>query len=193
MYNFTNKKLNRKKEHKQECFNKNCSEEGMFPAPIAKQYIDVDFPQPKIYFCLDHIRIFNNNWDFFENMSEQEIYDFQLDALTGNRKNKNNHSNLNNFDELNKKLDDFIHINGRTQKRNVDYDIPHEIKESMDILGVCFPLKQDVIKKKYRVLVKKYHPDKLGKNNDNRIKMINHAYGNITKFINRMEKLDCDG
>jgi len=196
MYNFKKKKLIRDK-HK-ECFNKDCFEEGVFPAPVSKQYVDVDYPQPKIYFCLEHIRIFNKNWDFFENMSEQEIYDFQLDALTGNRKNtansenNNKQSNYQNFEEINKKLDDFFNINDRTRKRNIDYDIPNEIKESMDILGVCFPLKQDIIKKKYRILVKKYHPDKLGKTNDNKIKMINQAYSNITGFINKMEKLDCD-
>ena len=59
-------------------------------------------------------------------------------------------------------------------------------KNFYDVLGVSKTATQDEIKKAYRELCKKYHPDKHG-GDDTKIKEINEAYATIGDEIKRKE------
>ena len=59
-------------------------------------------------------------------------------------------------------------------------------KNFYDVLGVSKTATQDEIKKAYRELCKKYHPDKQG-GDDTKIKEINEAYATIGDETKRKE------
>ena len=50
------------------CDWENCNEIGLYRAPVEK-----DNSKKYRLLCLSHIKIFNKNWNYFENMNDQEI------------------------------------------------------------------------------------------------------------------------
>ena len=49
------------------CDWENCKEIGSYKAPVER-----DNSKNFRYFCLEHIKIFNKNWNYFSNMSEEQ-------------------------------------------------------------------------------------------------------------------------
>src|ERR687884_315930 len=62
------------------CQWKGCTSAGLYRAPKGRgregQYWS---------FCLDHVRHYNSEYNYFEGMTNLEIEEFQKDALTGHR------------------------------------------------------------------------------------------------------------
>ena len=55
----------------------NCKETGAYKAPVEK-----DNSKKYRLLCLNHIKIFNKSWNYFENMNDQEIEFFIKSDLT---------------------------------------------------------------------------------------------------------------
>ena len=55
------------------CDWKNCKEIGSYKAPIER-----DNSKKFRLLCLEHIKIFNKNWNYFENMNDNEIEFFLI-------------------------------------------------------------------------------------------------------------------
>ena len=53
-------------EHK--CAHSSCDKIGEFKAPVSRESIN-----EYIYFCLDHIREYNKNWNYYEGLNNEEI------------------------------------------------------------------------------------------------------------------------
>jgi hypothetical protein len=62
------------------CQWKGCSEPGSHRAPRGRG------KEGQFYaFCLEHVRQYNATYNYFDGMKDQEVEDFQKDALTGHR------------------------------------------------------------------------------------------------------------
>ena len=46
----------------------NCKEIGSYKAPVEK-----DNSRSYRYLCLEHIKIFNKNWNYFSDMNDEQI------------------------------------------------------------------------------------------------------------------------
>ena len=77
------------------CDWENCSEIGAYKAPVEK-----DNSKKYRLLCLNHIKIFNKNWNYFENMNDQEIEFFIKSDLTWHKSTKNFGSSENFFNIL---------------------------------------------------------------------------------------------
>ena len=51
------------------CDQPGCEERGEFRAPPAEGPVRGDRPPPFRWFCLDHVRAFNQRYNFFDGMS----------------------------------------------------------------------------------------------------------------------------
>ena len=65
------------------CDWENCKKLGKYKAPIEK-----DNSRNYRLLCLDHIKIFNKKWNYFENMNENEIEFFLKSDITWHKKTK---------------------------------------------------------------------------------------------------------
>ena len=74
------------------CDWKNCKENGSLKH-LLKEIIVKNLD----YYVLNHIKIFNKNWNYFENMSNQEIEFFIKSDLTWHKSTKNFGSSENFF------------------------------------------------------------------------------------------------
>ena len=168
--------LNKNDILEQKCAHVNCNKIGNFKAPISRENIN-----EYIYFCIEHIREYNKKWNYYEGLNNEEIESEIRKATTWERPTwpirdrvKKNWNNINfefhNFDNLNKK---------ESEKKNENFSID-EIK-AFKIFNISPTKNIEIIKKAYKKLVKKYHPDyNMGnKEYENKIKEINQAYNDI--------------
>lgn len=59
------------------CSHPDCGEAGEFRAPPEQRYGVPDGPPQWRWFCLEHIRAFNQQYNFFKDMSPEEIHEAQ--------------------------------------------------------------------------------------------------------------------
>ena len=69
-----------------------CTEIGLYKAPIEK-----DNSKKFRLLCLEHIKLFNKNWNYFSDMNEDEIEHFIKSDLTWHKPTKSFSSSENFF------------------------------------------------------------------------------------------------
>ena len=62
------------------CEWENCMEVGNYKAPMEK-----DNSKNYRWLCVEHIKLFNKSWDYFDGMSEEEIIKFLKSDITWHR------------------------------------------------------------------------------------------------------------
>ena len=65
------------------CDWENCKEHGKFKAPVER-----DNSKKYRLLCLEHIKIFNKKWNYFENMSADEIEFFLKSDVSWHKSTK---------------------------------------------------------------------------------------------------------
>jgi hypothetical protein len=161
-----------------------CDSRGEYPAPkftaLARSLENSDSHKGKsrLYFCLEHVRSYNLAWDFFRGMSEEEIANFQKEAVTGHRPTRKIRSYSNRLEQAlsSHPLLDFKGFFS-VEKRN-DFNLPPKEKKSLAVLDLEYPVTLKEIKDKYKSLVKRHHPDINGgdKKSEEIFKAVSEAY-----------------
>ena len=152
----------------------NCFEEGSYKAPIEK-----DNSKKYRMLCLNHIKEFNKNWNYFEGMDEKQINEFIKSDMTWHKSTQSFSSSDNFFKVLwNNALREDLNkykINGQFDPTN---KFNHNDVKAFDILGLSIGIKSKNIKQKFKKLVKKYHPDMNAGNKkyEDKLKVITLAY-----------------
>ena len=165
------------------CDWENCSEVGAFKAPAEKDNIK-NFR----WLCEKHIKLFNDSWNYFYGMSQHEIEDFLKSDLTWHRPTQKFGSADNFFSILwNNALNDkFIHDRDENSKRfNNIRKLGIKDKDAFKIMDLQFNADWSTIQKKFKTLVKKFHPDKHSGNKEyeNKLKHITMAYSHLKMIM----------
>lgn len=166
----------------------NCKELGEYKAPVER-----DNSKKFRMLCLKHVKEFNKNWNYFSGMNDNQIMNFLKSDMTWHKPTQSFSSSDNFFkvlwnntlkDELdNKKIkSDFNHM------RQFKFD-NKDIK-AFEILGLTVGMKWIKIHKKFKTLVKKFHPDmNLGnKKYEEKLKLVTLAYTQLKNTYR--EKID---
>ncbi|MBA33389.1 MAG: molecular chaperone DnaJ [Candidatus Pelagibacter sp.] len=158
------------------CDWKNCNEEGVYKAPRER-----DNSKNYRLLCLEHVKEFNKNWNYFSGMNDQQIYDFLKSDLTWHKPTQSFSSSDNFFKVLwNNALKDEL---GKI-KFNQDLEYMNKFRfnssdiKAFSILGISVGLKWEKIQEKFKKLVKKFHPDMNAGNKkfEDKLKVITLAY-----------------
>ncbi len=167
---------------KQLCHEKGCSNAGEYMAPKSPN------SNEKYFFCHEHIKLYNKRWNFFAGKSQKQIYDFQKNDFFEGRPTR-----------------PFSQGYGSKIKFEFKYDLDHEkikfkrrnkfifnnnkknnskILKALEIFSLNDDFNEKMLKKRYKELVKKYHPDinKSLLDKDSKIKEINNAYNFLLKL-----------
>ncbi len=162
----------------------NCKKVGSYKAPIEK-----DNSKKFKLLCLEHIKIFNKKWNYFSNMTNDEIEYFIKSDLTWHKPTKSFNSSENFFSVLwNNALEDKLNIFGSSNFKNFKKTkLTNTDRDALDILELKYEAKWEEIQKKFKSLVKKYHPDKnLGsKKFEDKLKKITLAYSQLKMTIGK--------
>ena len=149
---------------------------GEYKAPLEK-----DNSKEFRLLCLEHVKEFNKNWNYFSGMNDQQICEFIKSDMTWHKPTQSFTSSDNFFkilwnnalkDEKDKKKfnNSFNHMR--------QFKFNHNDIKAFNILGISLGLEWEKIQKKFKKLVKKFHPDMNAgsKKYENKLKVITLAY-----------------
>jgi len=163
-----------------------CTELGKYKAPKSRLQLNEYY-----LFCLKHVTAYNKSWDFYKGLNVDQIeLSIRKDAiwdrpswpLKGNPNNiisqlKDFFNNDYSLFEKEKDFQNFLKNKTLGEKLSIE-----ECK-SIKILELSMPISLEKIKKKYKKLVKIFHPDVNDNNKkaENHFKEINEAYKVLLK------------
>jgi hypothetical protein len=142
------------------------------------------------WFCMDHIRLYNKSWNYYEGMSDKQVEADLRDDTSWNRPSWPfaGMEKALNFKTPTPGIDDFggafsqfggSETESPTQPRHE----PDSLEaEAMAVLDLTPPVTSDQIKRRYKELVKRHHPDANGgdKMAEEKFKQISLAYATLT-------------
>ena len=158
------------------CDHKSCKKIGSYKAPIEK-----DNSKKFKWLCLDHIKEFNRNWDYFKGMSDQEVCEFLKSDMTWHKPTQSFNSPNNFFSILWKNtLNEVggILSNGHGKYIKTIINFSNKDIEAFKIIELEVDTKWEKIQNQFKKLVKKYHPDMNAGNKkfEEKLKIVTLAY-----------------
>ena len=167
------------------CEWENCKESGKFKAPQER-----DNSKNYKWLCKEHIKLFNKNWNYFEGMSQDEIEDFLKSDLTWHRPTQKFASSDNFFNILwNNALSDKFNF-FKQEKMTNDFTVrklSEKDKDAFRIMELELNADWSIVQKKFKTLVKKFHPDRNSGNKrfEDKLKKITLAYSHLKLIMIR--------
>ena len=164
-----------------------CNRLGEFKAPAKDQ-------KKYVWFCEEHIKVYNKKWDFFEGMTQAQIEEFIFKDIIGHRKTKKFGSMDNFFNDLwnNAIEDELLNIS----KFKSSLDIKNQKYTEKQLAAIKkMELKPNItwimIKEQFKKLVKKYHPDMNAgdKKYEEKLKEITIAYSYLKSSLSDKQKV----
>ena len=129
-------------------------------------------------FCLEHVREYNNSYNFFAGMSDDAIAKYQKEDVTGHRPTwkigsvggKRTRSSRADIGSPGWAAEDPFGVlgeaaapgNGHARPSSEGRKILNAQRRALDVLGLEPDAKRVDIKAKFKVLVKRHHPDANG-------------------------------
>ena len=167
------------------CEWENCKESGKFKAPLEK-----DNSKNYKWLCQKHIKLFNKNWNYFDGMGQNEIEFFLKSDLTWHRPTQKFGSSDNFFNILwNNALSDKYNFFKQEKSTNNfnGRELSEKDKDAFRIMDLEFNVSWPIIQKKFKMLVKKFHPDRNSGNKrfEDKLKKITLAYSHLKLIIVR--------
>jgi DnaJ-class molecular chaperone with C-terminal Zn finger domain len=145
-------------------------------------------------FCLDHVREYNNSYNFFEGMSDDAIAKYQKEDLTGHRptwkmgsvggrRSDGKRSSRGSRGSGWAADDPFglferVAGGGRARPAAEGRKVLNAQRRALDVLGLEADAQRADIKARFKVLVKRHHPDANGgdRTSEDRLREIIQAY-----------------
>ena len=146
------------------CDHEGCQEPGKFRAPKAPDVLD-DF----FWFCKDHVRDYNNQWNFFHGKTEAEMNAQSTADKVWERKTKDYRdpearawARL-GIEDAHQVLGENATRNpGRNKAAGTGRRLPPTEKRALEILDLRDAETKAEVRKAYKALIKVLHPDMNG-------------------------------
>jgi len=145
------------------CQHPDCKEPGLYRAPLNPDNLD-EFR----WFCLNHIRQFNQKWNFFENHSEEElqkqfaadrVWERPTEPLGKQTAEQRAWARL-GINDPHEVLGDNATMNpGKGDALGGSRRLPVDERKAIDILEAKDNWTKVELRKKYKSLIKELHPD----------------------------------
>ena len=159
------------------CEWKNCNKIGNFKAPLER-----DNSKNFRWLCEELIKLFNKSWIYFDGMSQNEIETFLKSDMTWHRPTQTFGSSDNFFNILwNNALNDKFSFFKEEKVVNNQIKLSDKDKDAFKIMDLEFGADWKTIQKKFKTLVKKFHPDRNSGNKEfeHKLKKITLAYSHL--------------
>jgi hypothetical protein len=166
------------------CNHQGCAEAGIYRAPKSRKQLNEYY-----WFCLEHVREYNKSWDFYAGMNQTEIERQVRQDIVGHRPTwplgKWGAYQRRRFggdffpDDVAEALNGERAKQHREQQKAKSANSPEE--QALAVLELTWPATWDEIKRRYKTLVKKLHPDANGgdKSAEEQLKLVNQAYSTL--------------
>jgi len=161
------------------CEWEDCKEIGKFKAPLEK-----DNSKNFKWLCEQHIKLFNKSWNYFEGMSQNQIESFLKSDVTWHRPTQKFGSPDNFFNILwnNALSDKFNFFNNEKILNNLNAKkLSEKDKDAFKIMELELSADWSSVQKKFKTLVKKFHPDRNSGSRqfEDKLKKVTLAYSHL--------------
>ena len=160
------------------CDRSGCGEAGDYRAPMHRGE-----DAPSYWFCLEHVRQYNADWDYFDGWSQAEIERFRREAVTGHRPTWRLGTRARDSGVLAGAFDPLGLFNGDVGGAATGRPLPEPTRRALAELDLDDSASLHEIKMRYKQMVKRFHPDANGgdKRAEERFKKVSEAY---TRLLN---------
>jgi curved DNA-binding protein CbpA len=159
------------------------------------------------HFCLEHVREYNQSYNFFSGMNADAVASYQKDALTGHRPTWKMGENTSgkrvkgntaeDFEGAADPFHVFSELNGRgrwragqgagaeTKPKSEPRKVFNAERKALQVMGLGADATLDDVKAKYKALVKQHHPDANGgdRSTEDRLIEIIKAYNYLKTVV----------
>lgn len=179
------------KTHARACEHPECDEEGTHRAPRSPRELD-----SYRWFCLRHVQEYNKAWNFYRDMTQEEVEALADKDMIGwrptwpfgERGGSTRDRHTRPFDDLADEFGFFREGPSGEQARQRSHREQTRLTGAEKALATL-DLDEDIdlaeLKERYKILVKRFHPDANGgdKKAEERLKEINEAYDALRKRL----------
>lgn len=178
------------------CDHPGCEEEGCYRAPRSRDRL-----REYYWFCLDHVRSYNKEWDYFAGMSESEIEAERRRDTTWQRPSwpfggvgQGRYTDATSdfrddfgFFSQDKADEERARHQWERRRGHRRTDEPGKEDQALAELELERPITLEAIKARYKELVKRLHPDVNGgdRTQEDKLKAVNRAYATLRKAYSR--------
>lgn len=164
----------------QKCNHPGCTKTGTCRAPKTRDLREY------WWFCKEHAAEYNKNWNYYANMTPDEI-DAEWERETFGIADQDRDKVNKNEDEYVKFLNDFLTGRSNFDKMPPKKTIPSNITAALKVFGLSVTASWREVGIKYRALAKKYHPD-TAQNKESaasQFTRVTAAYETLKKYFNK--------
>ena len=132
----------------------NCKKIGEYKAPVEK-----DNSRKYRMLCLEHVKEFNKNWNYFSGMNDNQVINFLKSDMTWHKPTQSFSSTDNFFRVLwnNVLNDDSKNNNFKNEYSHMrQFRFDHKDIKAFEILGISVGLKWQKFKKNLKLLSKNF-------------------------------------
>lgn len=160
------------------CDHPGCTKAGVCRAPKTRDLKEYWM------FCKEHAAEYNKNWNYYANMSPDEIdaeWERETFGVADADKDKSNQnaSDYANF------INDFLTGRGSFDKMPQKKSLPSQITSAFRVFELPITASWREIGVKYRALAKKHHPDTTKNSDTTEFTRITNAYEILKKYFNK--------
>ncbi len=153
------------------CAHPGCPAEGEFRAPLHRPCSAHERPSgpPEWqYLCLAHVRAFNESWNWFAGMSDEEVWRAQSPHAAWEQETRAFAHNA--FARGPERVEDALGVlrwragaaAGPVRRSATGHPLSPADLKALAVLGLADTATLETVKRRYRALVRRYHPDSLG-------------------------------
>lgn len=163
------------------CDSPDCGLPGEHRAPKSREQL-----RDYYWFCLEHVRAYNSAWNYYAGMSENEVEGERRADTYWHRPTWPFSGEPGLGNTVNDGFGFFEDEQAAQQKKAERFSATAPELAALAILNLSPPVTRQMIKSRYKELVKRHHPDTNGGNKDaeERLKAINRAYETLTRAPN---------
>jgi DnaJ-domain-containing protein 1 len=169
----------------------NCRLKADYRAPLTRERL-----RDYRWFCLDHVREYNKRWNYFEGMTDEEVEaDLRRDTVwqrpswpIGDREEGPVNGPKPGAGPFGIDPEYFSDSFGFFEDKATHAGSPApdgQTRAALAIFGLHMPINAEMLKGRYKELVKKHHPDTNGgtKSAEEKFKEIREAYETLRHFL----------
>ena len=177
--------------HPTACQHPGCAADGIYRAPKGRNQLNDYY-----WFCLDHVREYNKAWDYYAGMDTGAIEkEVRLDTVwqrptwplgswgadVFGRRFAGIPENEFMPDDVREALNARMGVGSKSGARHETRRIRTKEEQALAVLCLTPPVTWQEVKRQYKSLVKKLHPDANGgdKSAEEQLKLVNSAYGTL--------------
>ncbi|MBA38398.1 MULTISPECIES: J domain-containing protein [Sphingomonadaceae] len=195
---FSNRRFNRfhgRVESGRPCAVEGCAEPGEFRAPVPEgQRSGHEGPQWR-WLCLDHVRAFNQGYNFFSGMSAEEIAAAQRPYAGWERETRAFSSNATSppprwadfadpLDAIGARFKERVaKARADSQMRQDGQFLSQEDRRQMAVMDLPIDADRKALRTRYTELLRRFHPDHNGgdRSHESALQAVIAAYGHLRK------------